>query len=143
MAPEKSPPEKSQPGELPPGKLLIVDDHAGMAVSIQMVAEALGFACQTVNDPEEATAAYVAFKPDILILDMMMPEKDGLEVLQEVLRTRVPSRIILISGYGDGFLQLGRQMARGYQKQVVELLKKPFRLEDLVLLLTAPPEPVN
>ncbi len=143
MAPEKSPPEKSQPGELPPGKLLIVDDHAGMAVSIQMVAEALGFACQTVNDPEEATAAYVAFKPDILILDMMMPEKDGLEVLQEVLRTRVPSRIILISGYGDGFLQLGRQMARGYQKQVVELLKKPFRREDLVLLLTAPPEPVN
>jgi DNA-binding response OmpR family regulator len=49
-------------------RLLIVDDHAGIARSIQMVAETAEFACQVVNRPEQATAVFKAFRPDVLIL---------------------------------------------------------------------------
>lgn len=117
-------------------KLLIVDDHTGMTQSIQVVAESLGFICQTINQPEAAAPAFKSFRPDVLILDMMMPEKDGLDVLDEILATEMPARIILTSGYGDSFLRLGERMVRGHQQAPVRFLKKPFRREELVRVLT-------
>lgn len=117
-------------------RLLIVDDHAGVARSIQVVAESLGFECRTVNDPEAAAAAFLAFRPDILLLDMMMPERDGLDVLNDILPTDIPARMILTSGYGDGFLRLGERLVRRHRNQPVTFLRKPFRREDLVRVLT-------
>jgi DNA-binding NtrC family response regulator len=119
-----------------PTRLLIVDDHAGMTMSIRMVAESLGYECRTVNHPEEAARAFAAFGPDVLILDMMMPEKDGLDVLDEILAMGTEAKIILTSGYGDGFLRMGERMVRQNQRKQVLFLKKPFRREELVGLLT-------
>jgi CheY-like chemotaxis protein len=117
-------------------RLLIVDDHAGMTMSIRVVAESLGFECRVVNQPDEAVPAFLAFRPDVLLLDMMMPETDGIDVLGEILRTDVESRFILTSGYGEGFLRLGERMVKGRRGQPVRLLRKPFRREQLVEVLS-------
>jgi FixJ family two-component response regulator len=67
---------------------------------------------------------------------MMMPEKDGLDVLNEILLTEMPARIILTSGYGDDFLRLGERMVRNHHQEAVRFLKKPFRRDELLHLLT-------
>ncbi len=116
-------------------KLLIVDDHAGVTGVIRATAETLGFSCRIVNRPEEAFPVFKVFAPDVLILDMMMPEKDGIDVLEEILRTDIETRFILTSGYGDGFLRMGERIVRGARETSVTFLKKPFRREELVAAL--------
>lgn len=118
-------------------KPLVVDDHAGVASVIRATADSLGFTCQTVNRSEEALAAFLSFRPDILVLDMMMPEKDGIDVLYEIVPTDVDTKFILISGYGDGFLRMGERIVREYRRAPVAFLKKPSRHEELVSILTA------
>lgn len=117
-------------------KLLIVDDHTGITRTIQIVAESLGFECRPAHCWEDAIAAFKSFRPDILLLDMMMPEKDGLDVLADILRTDIPTRFILTSGYGDGFLKLGERAIALQRAESVRFLKKPFRREELVAALT-------
>ena len=117
-------------------KLLIVDDHTGVSGVIRATAETLGFECRTVNQPQEALATFQSFEPDILMLDMMMPEKDGIDVLEEILRTGIDTKFILISGYGDGFLRMGERLVRPRRDLSFSFQKKPFRQDELVAALT-------
>ncbi len=57
-------------------KLLIVDDQPGSTKVVARVAHWLGLEFKAVHDPHLAVAEFIAFRPDILILDMIMPELD-------------------------------------------------------------------
>lgn len=65
-----------------------------------------------------------------------MPEKDGIDVLNEVLLTGIPSKIILTSGYSEAYLRLAEGAAKFHESGQVSILKKPFRRGDLIGLLT-------
>ena len=65
-----------------------------------------------------------------------MPEKDGIDVLEEILRTDIDTKFILISGYRDGFLRMGERLVRSVRDVSVSFLKKPFRRDELVAVLT-------
>lgn len=66
---------------------------------------------------------------------MVMPEKDGIEVLNEILATGIPSKIVLMSGYGGAYLKLAEGVAKLYQVDGISILQKPFRRDQLVSLL--------
>ena len=83
-------------------RVIIADDHPvvreglaailGSQEDIKIVAEA--------NDGEEACELYDQFSPDVLMLDLRMPKKDGLQVLTELMSGRVPEpRIIVMTAY--------------------------------------------
>jgi two-component system response regulator MtrA len=76
-------------------RLLIVDDDAGLAKAYARIGSDSGFEVRVVSDPLQATEAFLAFKPDVAMIDMIMPEKDGIDVLNEVLLTGHPARIIV------------------------------------------------
>ena len=88
-----------------------------------------------VNDPLKATEVFLAFKPDVAVIDMIMPEKDGIDVLNEVLLTGEPARIIVTSGYGDAMLRLAKGLAEFHASGRVTVLKKPIRRAELQKLL--------
>ena len=44
---------------------------------VELIAKRLGFAARSVNDPGQVIEAFRAFKPDVLVLDMIMPDRDG------------------------------------------------------------------
>src|SRR5271157_2595951 len=83
-------------------RVIIADDHPvarawlaailGSQEDIKIVAEA--------NDGEEACELYDQFSPDVLMLDLRMPKKDGLQVLTELMSGRVPEpRVIVMTAY--------------------------------------------
>ncbi|HET8996027.1 MAG TPA: response regulator, partial [Acetobacteraceae bacterium] len=78
---------------------------------------------------------FIAYRPDVLILDMIMPEKDGIDVLNEVLLSGIPTRIVLTSGYSDAYLRLAQGVAQFHDTDQVSILKKPFRRQELVDML--------
>ena len=116
-------------------KLLIVDDDAGLAKAYARIGVQAGFEVRVVNDPHMATDAFLAFRPDVAVIDMIMPEKDGIDVLNEVLLTGEPVRIIVTSGYGDAMLRLAKGVAEFHASDRISVLKKPIRRAELQNLL--------
>jgi len=118
-----------------PKKLLIIDDQASIAKVVAMIGEQLGLEVKAINSSVLATETFVEFRPDIVILDMIMPEKDGIDVLNEILLTGIPSRIVLTSGFSSAYLRLAEGVAKFHDSDQVSVLKKPFRREELVAVL--------
>jgi len=119
-----------------PKKLLIIDDQAGITKVVGLIARQLGLEFKALNSSLTATEEFIEYQPDILMLDMIMPEKDGIDVLNEILLTGIPARIVLTSGYSDAYLRLGEGVAKFHESGQVSVLKKPFRRADLVELLS-------
>jgi two-component system, OmpR family, response regulator MtrA len=89
-------------------KLLVIDDQTGITKVVEMIARQLGLNARSLNSSAQATETFIAFKPDVVMLDMIMPEKDGIDVLNEILLTGIPVKVVLTSGFSDSYLRLGR-----------------------------------
>ena len=116
-------------------KLLIIDDQTGITKVVGLIARQLGLEFKALNNPATATEEFINYRPDILILDMIMPEKDGIDVLNEILLTGIPVKIVLTSGFSDSYLRLAEGVAKFHENEDVSVLRKPFRREELVTLL--------
>ncbi len=119
------------------GKLLVIDDQAGINAAVMRVATDLGLQAMAIREPLKATDAFISFAPDLVLLDMIMPEKDGIELLDEMMLTGLTTRFIIMSGYGDSYLRLAQGVAAFHGAEQVAVLRKPFRREELEAMLRA------
>lgn len=120
------------------------DDTAVASVAVSMV-EALGGAGRTVTRLPELMALVEQWQPTHLIIDLVMPEVDGVQVLQALGEAGCRASIIVCSGMSDGVLDAAMRSATGHGLSVAGVLSKPFRLRDLKALLEKPaavPAPV-
>src|ERR1700733_12526593 len=69
----------NSPAPSPSGqrRLLVVDDQVSLTKIVGTIAASMGLDVRVVNDPLEALDAFLEYRPDVLLLDMIMPEKDG------------------------------------------------------------------
>ncbi|MDP1892319.1 MAG: response regulator [Gemmatimonadaceae bacterium] len=84
-----------------------------------------------------ALLAVDAKAADVILLDLAMPDMDGLEFVQQLARMKFPGVVIFISGMDDGILQMAPVLARGLKLRVGGALKKPSTPEQLRGLLDA------
>ena len=117
-------------------KLLVIDDQSGITKVVELIARQLGLNARSLNSSAQATETFIAFRPDILILDMIMPEKDGIDVLNEILLTGLPVKVVLTSGFSESYLRLAEGVAKFHDNPSVSILRKPFRRDELIDLLT-------
>jgi len=117
-------------------KLLVIDDQTGITKVVELIARQLGLDVRSVNSLAQATETFIEFKPDVLMLDMIMPEKDGIDVLNEVLLTGIPVKVVLTSGFSDSYLRLAEGVAKFHDHPNVSVLRKPFRREEVMKLLS-------
>jgi two-component system NarL family response regulator len=98
----------------PPIRILVADDHAivreGLGVIISLQKDMLLIA--QAADGEEAIALYARHKPDIVLLDLRMPKKDGFQVVTELIGQDPKARIIIITTY-DGDEDIRRSLKAG------------------------------
>ncbi len=81
--------------------IMIVDDELLVARSISRFFRGEQYDCFIVNNPEEAMDSYKTKHPDIVIMDMQMPRKSGVELLKEIREVDKKTPIIMISGNMD------------------------------------------
>ena len=118
-------------------KLLVVDDQDSITKIVSKIASEIGYDVRTVTDPGSAFQAFDEFKPDVLIIDLVMPEVDGIDVLHAVLAAGTAAQIIIMSGFGKSYLRLGQSVAAFHSHAQIRTLAKPFRKADLTALLDA------
>ncbi len=85
-----------------PTKMLIADDNKQITSVLAEYAKKEGYLVALAHDGEEAMAQFEVFRPDIVLLDVMMPKRDGFEICKEIRReSNVP--IIMITARGEDF----------------------------------------
>jgi len=115
-------------------KVLIVDDNEAMRALIKAMIEVEGYSrVNTARDGLDGYLSYLRFRPDIIITDIEMPRKNGIEMVSAIRAHDPEVRIIYMSGDLDRFWPLLEEEKNKYQARV---LKKPFSRAELARLLS-------
>lgn len=120
-----------------PARLLAVDDEVQICELVRDVAEDLGFEAETATRHAEFMAAYRNLRPDIITLDLQMPDVDGIEVIRFLADERSTARIVIMSGVDRKVLDTAKRLAQSRGLDVVAVVQKPFRICDLESVLAA------
>jgi DNA-binding response OmpR family regulator len=108
-------------------RILLVDDDREIVSSMRAVLEAKGFDITTASDGNAGLAAVQRDRPDLMVVDMMMPKKSGFLVIEQVRQMQKPPRIIMITA-NEG----NRHRAYAEMLGVDVYLRKPFAMEVLL-----------
>jgi CheY-like chemotaxis protein len=125
------------PAAAGPPRLLICDDEPAFARFVQSVAADLGFVTETVGNGLAFVERFDIFRPTTVVLDMIMPEMDGIEVMAWLAEQRAAVRLIILTGFApdDAMDLLAAAAAAGLPSAV--FVKKPVRLGALRAVLAA------
>ena len=104
--------------------ILVVDDEAFMLDFVRRILEPAGYRVVTAKSAATGRAAFRAERPDLVITDLIMPEKDGLELIQELRREDPDACILAISGGGRSQYINALDAAKAFGAR--ETLRKPF-----------------
>ena len=115
--------------------LLVVDDEPDIGELVQKHALRIGFQVTVATSAEEFHRSLSRDKPDVIVLDMVMPGVDGIELMNTLARSETESSIILISGYSGKYLLPAERLGRANGLQMLGTLEKPFRSSELKKLL--------
>jgi DNA-binding NtrC family response regulator len=106
-----------------PRKILIVDDETAVADSLQLIFANRGYEARAVYSAEEAIEAISQWQPDLAIIDVMLPQMNGIE-LAGILKGNYPAcQVLLISGHPGTSELLNDANAHGHS---FEILAKPL-----------------
>lgn len=117
-----------------PLSLLVVDDEPEVAAFFGRTAERLGFVVTLAHSAREFDRLRRAEPPDVIALDVVLPETDGIELVGRLADEGCRCPIILFSGYPD-YLPLAVKLARARHLRLVYDCAKPFDLETIALAL--------
>lgn len=120
-------------------KLLVIDDEPDIASFIGQVAEELGYEVRATSDPDEFKLYYSEFGPDVVILDVVMPDVDGIELVKYLADQGCASKILVISGYVERYLDNTRSLGEAFGLPSVSAMAKPIELPRLEEFLEAGP----
>ncbi|MEM8799888.1 MAG: EAL domain-containing response regulator [Pseudomonadota bacterium] len=111
--------------------LLILDDQVSVAELVADVAEGCDVKPEITNTFEHFQKKLAAYSPDFIILDLVMPGVDGVEVLRFLSQKKCQADIILMSGCDQKVLNTARTLGRGQGLSIIGTLQKPINIDDL------------
>jgi len=112
-------------------KILVVDDELTLLNTVRAYLEDEGYRVQTANDGRMALHAFRSFQPDLVVLDIMLPEIDGLEVLRQIRQTSDVYVIMLTARADETDKVVGLTVGAD------DYVTKPFSPRELVARIKA------
>ncbi len=107
-------------------KILIVDDDPIIRQYLREAIELLGHEVQTASGRDSFKDAYETFKPDVILLDLIMPETDGAELLKFLAASHCEIPVALMSGLDDRALRAAKRIGNSHGLRMLGGLEKPF-----------------
>lgn len=108
-------------------KLLVVDDAPHVLKALRDTLEAHGYEVREAVNGEEALTRYREIRPDVVLMDILMPKMDGISATRNIIEYDPDAKIIAVTAVGK----------RGLEKECIEagasgFVMKPFKTKDLV-----------
>jgi two-component system response regulator MtrA len=111
--------------------ILLVEDDASIREITKLGLEQAGFTVRTAVDGEEALARFRREQPDLIVLDIMLPKRDGLEVCRSI-RSESSIPIVMLTARGDAI-----DIVVGLESGADDYVTKPFEMPVLVARIRA------
>ncbi|WP_088013428.1 response regulator transcription factor [Gottfriedia acidiceleris] len=113
-------------------KILVVDDEEHILTLIKFNLEQAGFHVVTATDGEEGLQKAIEEKPELIVLDLMLPKKDGMEVCKELRLQRNTTPILMVTAKDDEF-----DKVLGLELGADDYMTKPFSPREVVARVKA------
>jgi two-component system, OmpR family, response regulator MtrA len=113
------------------GRVLVIDDDASLAEMLTIVLRQEGFDSRVCSRGDQALAEFRDYRPDVLLLDLMLPGKDGIDVCKEI-RAESGVPIVMLTAKGDTV-----DVVVGLESGADDYVVKPFKPKELVARIRA------
>lgn len=121
----------------PKTRLLAVDDNLDSAELIARIAAKCGYEAQSMADPRALVDAIKRWHPEIVTLDLCMPQEDGIHLLSLLSASGFDGQLVIISGQDGWMRKVARRLASARGLKVAEDLGKPVDIKELRQLLVS------
>jgi DNA-binding response OmpR family regulator len=116
-------------------RILLIEDEDALRDMLRMSLERMGYAVIEAKDGREAIALFKQTPVDLVLTDLLMPEKEGLETIRELRRGDPGLKIIAMSGGGRTDARDNLTMAKNFGATTV--FSKPFTIDELAQAVSA------
>ena len=109
-------------------RIMLVDDAAFMRLMLKDILTKNGFEiCAEAENGKKALEKYVEFKPDLVLLDITMPELDGIETVKRLMKVDSNAKVIMCSAMGQQSMVI-----EAIQSGAKDFIVKPFQAERII-----------
>ena len=119
-------------------QILIVDDEPGSRYGIKKALSSFRFQVQEAGNGEEALEKIKLYNPDLVILDVNLPQRDGLSVLSEARKQNLNPLVIVITAYGSEKIAVDAMKRGAY-----DYIAKPYDIDELRMVVAKAIESLN
>ena len=112
-------------------RLLIVDDEPRFAAFVERVAQRMGFDVEVTQHGRDFMSSYLRCTPEVVVIDMVMPDIDGNELVLWLVEQASVANIIIITGYHPDYAVNARLLAEFKGLRSVQTLSKPVNVSRL------------
>jgi CheY-like chemotaxis protein len=112
-------------------RLLAIDDEPDFMEIVRTVAEKLGYEVKITDKADEFAEIYESFNPNVIVLDLVMPEVDGVELAHWLAHEKCQAKIVFITGHNPRYADAAQDLAEKGDLVSVTTLSKPISLTTL------------
>jgi len=113
-------------------RVLLAEDEIALGMIIQESLESRDFKVTLCPDGQKAWEEYQRSKPDVLVLDVMMPKKDGFSLAEQIRKTDPYTPIIFLTSKSQT-----EDVVKGFRIGANDYVRKPFSMEELIVRIKA------
>jgi EAL domain-containing protein (putative c-di-GMP-specific phosphodiesterase class I) len=107
--------------------LLVIDDDQPFRNFVRRVSEAAGFATVLTADPSEFQERIRSRKPSVIVMDLNMPGRDGIELMRDLAEAKSNAKIVIVSGADEKILESAKRLGLQRGLTIAGILQKPTR----------------
>ncbi len=123
---------RASAGVRPGRRLLVVDQHQAFVGFACQVGRRLGYQTSAIVDARELADRVRAWRPDILVMEIVLPELDGIEIIRLLSELGFDGQLILVTAHDPRYLELARKTAETRGLRVAACLAQPARTADII-----------
>lgn len=115
--------------------LIVIDDDIQMAQSTAEITSLIGFESSITDSVDHFIESIENKFYDVIISDVFMPDKDGIELINELSDKEIKSSLVFMSGYDENILETVEHFAKFKGLNIIGTLSKPFKFNEIKLIL--------
>ena len=124
--------ESSSPAESAVRRILVVEDEEALALGVRDALEHSGYQVDVVYEGTAALERIRATRPELIVLDLMLPGMSGLEILTTLRAESINCRVLILTALADE-----EELIKGFEAGADDYMKKPFSPRELVARVEA------
>jgi DNA-binding response OmpR family regulator len=116
-------------------RLLIIDDEPDIGAMLQYIAEDCGFEVVATTTSEAFKTSYTTFKPTAVVVDLAVPNTDGIELFRWLADEGCTAPVLILSGFDDKVLESARLLGEARGLAMAGIITKPMDIDGVRALL--------